>query len=151
MQPLITADRHSPWRKHGRAGIMKPVLTADEDLDPTRAALLRRSRRTIAFVCVVVALAGVLVGWSAREWTKSVPRAPAQHQVAGSVSTFGATGLCVKPDDINTQPTCASTVALLPRPFRIAVGTRVRGTYAVVPSGDNAPGVFLWLKLEPSV
>ncbi len=129
---------------------MTLVLTADEDLATTQAVLVGRTKRTIVFVCIVIALAGVLTGWSARELTQAVPRVPQQHQVAGTVSTVDATGLCIKPDDINMQPTCASTVALLPQPFHIAVGTRVQGTYSVFPGGDHAPGVFLWLAVTPT-
>ena len=129
---------------------MEFVRLADEELRHTQSALVRRTKRALVFVCAVIAMAGVLVGWFAKEWTQSALRVPAWHQVAGRISTLSAKRLCVRPDDINTQPTCASTVALVPQPFRLAVGTRVQGTYAVPPADANAAGVFLWVGLVRS-
>jgi len=123
------------------------VLLADEELRHTQSALVRRTKRTLVFVCAAIAMAGALVGWFAKEWTQSALRVPAWHPVVGTISSLSAKRLCVRPDDINTQPTCASTIALLPQPFRLALGTRVQGTYAVLPSDANAPAVFLWVGL----
>jgi hypothetical protein len=101
----------------------------------------------LLIVCVVGFACG-LAGWLARDWSQSDPRLP-EHQVAGTVSSIDATGLCVKPDDISADSTCASTVAISPDRVDIPIGTRVRGSYSVFPS-DKGAGVFMWVTLAPT-
>lgn len=117
------------------------------------ATALSRTRKSSATLVVVgaAALLSGLIGWSAREWTQPQPRLP-EHRVAGTVSSVDANGICLMPDDINAQPTCASRVALAPVALPVRIGSRMHGSYSVFPGGDDdsVPGAFIWVTLQPT-
>jgi hypothetical protein len=124
------------------------MLESATDLGVSNAYVSLRRRSSLVLVCLV-ALLGGLIGWYVRDSSEPQARLP-EHQVLGTVSSVDATGLCLQPDDINTPKTCASTVAVAPQPLTIPTGTRMLGSYSVFPSGDNAPGVFIWVMLQQS-